>query len=720
VLAGLAGLWHDLGKYAPDWQQFLLAVGQDASATDADSQNGGEKRTRGPDHSSAGASHSFVKLGKKDRAAQLIAFAIAGHHAGLDDWQALRTRLVKPDLLARLDAATNAAPDAVLRAESDSSLFPEWFMSLSKPTAGSSVVSVKRSFELLVRMTFSALTDADFLDTEAFAEQARPEGRAEARSGWQPLCRYEQILKEYLEGLATLPETPVLLQRRHVLAWCLSAATGARGAYSLTVPTGGGKTLSSLAFALRHASIHGQSRVIVALPFLSIVDQTADVFRKVFSPFLGGRVLVEHHSNVQPKVDTDANRLASENWDAPLIVTTQVQLLESLFANRSGDCRKLHNLANSVIVLDEVQSLPAGLLDPILDVLQELRSWYGTTLLLTTATQPSLHRRLIGGWPEPKPWLDPPPTEIVPAEELPGLFASLDRIRIEWPAGEDPVEWPALAERIAEHEQVLAIVHRRDDARGLWKEVEAKARGTIHLSALMCPAHRREVLADIRRRLEEKDACRVVSTQLVEAGVDVDFPVVFRAMAGLEALAQSAGRCNREGRLSSPGRFIVYNAPTRPPGLLRHHRDIAKLMLAVSPGLSLTAPETFRNYFDRLYGGQSTDTKGIQALRQDLKFKETAATFRMIDELTTTVFVPWGDPGRKAIERFRFAGPSRDRFRALQPFGVSVYSRAFHELEDLGLLELLHDTVWCLVAESSYHSTFGLDLEPEEFQALVI
>ena len=396
-IASLAGLWHDLGKYAPDWQQFLQEVGEDASATEADTEHGNPKRRRGPDHSSAGAIQAFRRLGEKSRHAQLIAFAIAGHHAGLADWQALRARLARPELCERSNRVTRHAPHAILRGDSPGNL-PEWFSSLPQPTTQLELASINRSFELLVRMTFSALVDSDFLDTEAFVERSQAEGRAEARSGWQTLDRYERALTTHLDGLSSECKTPILDQRRNVLAWCRAAATGPRSAYSLTVPTGGGKTLSSLAFALRHAIAHGQDRIVVALPFLSILDQTADVFRNAFTPHLGDRVLVEHHSNVEPRIDTDVNRRASENWDAPLIVTTQVQLFESLFANRPRTCRKLHNLANSVIVLDEVQSLPSGLLDPILEVLQELRTHYRTTLLLTTATQPSLHRRCIGGW----------------------------------------------------------------------------------------------------------------------------------------------------------------------------------------------------------------------------------------------------------------------------------------------------------------------------------
>ena len=712
-LAALAGLWHDLGKYAPDWQAFLREAGADAPAADAEPDALSEGRHRGPDHSTAGAIHAMECLSSSPRAAQLISFAIAGHHAGLSDLHDLETRLKRPEKRRRCEMAREAADRAALDAVPVE--FPAWLSAYQRP--GVSEVEIRRAFEFLVRMTFSALVDADFLDTEAFAEQWSAGGRATTRRAWRPLADYEQPLESYLETLSSKESSPVNLQRRRVVAWCREAAAMPPGAFSLTVPTGGGKTLASLVFAIRHARLHGLDRVIFALPFLSIVDQTADVLRGVFKTEIGEPALVEHHSSIQPERHTRANRLASENWDAPLVVTTQVQLFESLLANRPAACRKLHNLANSVLILDEVQSLPVGLLDPILEVLQALRANYGTSLLLMTATQPGLHRRPLGPWPAPRPWLDPPPTEIVPQEEAATLFASLDRVRVEWPQDDHPREWADLARMVATETQVLVIVHRRDDARDLWTEVKQFAPGVVHLSALMCPAHRREVIARIKGALSSGSECRVVSTQLIEAGVDVDFPVVFRAMAGLESLAQSAGRCNREGRLPQRGRFVVYNAPTEPPGLLRHHRDIALVMLRGEPGLSLTSPATFRAYFDRLYSQQETDAQGIGAKRASLRFQETARTFRMIDDATTTVIVPWGRVGRQAIETFRHAGPSRERMRALQPFGVGVYPEALRELSSRGLVESLHDTAVCLISEEHYHPVFGLDLRPEDFQA---
>jgi CRISPR-associated endonuclease/helicase Cas3 len=642
--------------------------------------------------------------------ARLISFVIAGHHAGLSNWQDLKARLARPEKRPRWESARVLA-DAPIQVVPEVEL-PSWI--------GPSVNTddFARSFEFLVRMCFSALVDADFLDTESFVDRTEQAGRLANRRVWRSLSDYEPVIEAHFSALGRLPPTPVIAQRQRVLEWCRSAAGGPRGAYSLTVPTGGGKTLSSLAFALRHAAVHGHHRVIVASPFLSILDQTADVYRDVFEPTLGRPVLVEHHSNVEAERDTRVNRLATENWDAPLVVTTQVQLFESLFANRPGACRKLHNVANSIIVLDEVQSLPVGLLDPMLDVLQQLRTNYGSTLLLTTATQPAFHRRSIGGWPEPKPWLDPAPTEIVPAAELPGLFSALERVRVEWPAAEEKTEWPDLAYAIAQERQVLAIVHRREDARVLWEEVDQIAPGTMHLSARMCPAHRREVLARIRSVLDSGGPCRVVSTQVVEAGVDLDFPVVFRAMAGLEALAQSAGRCNREGKLATPGRFSVFNSITEPPKGLQPNRDVARTMLRAEPNLSLTSPETFRAYFDRLYAlKNATDSLHIQASRAGLMFKKVAEDFRMIDDATTTVFIPWRKSGKRAIDVVRYAGPNRERMRALQPFGVSVFPHTLRELAARGLVETLHETITCLLSDEYYHPVVGLDDRPDGFRA---
>jgi len=708
----LAGLWHDFGKYAADWQTFLHEAGEDASVlSDDTSAPAPAGRRRGPDHSSAGAVHAEKTFGSS-RAALLLQFAIAAHHGGLPNKGDLDLRMHAAEKIARYEAAlAGCDPDVAAACEAPS--FPAVLS--ARPSS-----QQPRGYEFLTRMIFSALVDADFLDTERFME--RDGNRSTQRNLWPALSGYIAPLERHFSALsaAARGSDAVRAARMNVLQWCRAAATEPRGTFSLTVPTGGGKTLASLAFALGHALHHELDRVIIVLPFLSIIDQTTSVLRDIYTPFFGDRVLIEHHSGVRPERDTMRNRLAAENWDAPLIVTTQVQFFDSLFARRPSDCRKLHNIANSVVIMDEVQTLPIGLLNPILDALQELSASYGTSIVLTTATQPSLHARPLGG--EPFAGLRPGPREIVPGAEIEPLFESLRRVDVRWPASPtSPTSWPSLAETIAGAPQILAIVHRRDDARDLWREVQSRAAGALHLSALMCPAHRRDVLATIRRLLEERQTCRVVSTQLVEAGVDVDFPVVFRAMAGLESLAQSAGRCNRNGDLPT-GRFEIFTAPTAPPRSLASHHQTAQIMVESARNeareLDLFSPATFRAYFDRLYAREDRDARRVQQSRDTLQFETTAERFRMIADETTTIFVPHGDPGRDAIARFRALPPNRDSLRHLQPFGVSIYETDMKTLQSRGAIELVHDIAWVLVAEHDYDSTFGLDVEGETFRGI--
>lgn len=715
-LAHYAGLWHDFGKYAPDWQEFLTQAGEEASvlSDDASSARAGGRR-RGPDHSTAGAVHAGRTFGTT-AIGRLLQFVIAAHHAGLPNEEDLELRLGLPEKIARYEAAMTGC-DRDVATKADVPSFPS-FVGAGTPAAQ------KRCYELLTRMVFSALVDADFLDTEAFME--RDGARSSHRRDWPSLTDYIAPLDRHLAGLASSARGSAAVRgaRANVLQWCRDAAAAPRGTFSLTVPTGGGKTLASLAFALTHAERHGLDRIIIVLPFLSIIDQTVAVLRNIYELF-GDRVLIEHHSSVRPERDTMRNRLAAENWDAPLVVTTQVQFFESLFARRTGACRKLHRIANSVVILDEVQTLPIGLMNPMLDVLQQLSTNYGTTLVLTTATQPSLHARPLGA--EPFAGLRPAPREIVPAEAIEPLFESLRRVEVTWPPaapdGESrrPVDWPSLAERIAAVPQVLAIVHRRDDARNLWREVAARAEGALHLSALMCPAHRREVLATIRSMLDAGKTCRVVSTQLVEAGVDVDFPVVFRAMAGLESLAQSAGRCNRNGE-GTAGRFEVFDAPTAPPRSLRFHQQTAEVMLQSARGkgheLDLFSPGLFRAYFDRLYARQDRDAQLVQPSRELLAYATTAERFRMIPDDTTTVFVPYGADGADAMTRFRRNPPHRETMRHIQPFGVSVYEKDLQSLQNRGAVELVHDTAWVLLMDEDYDPVFGLNVEGEMFRGL--
>ena len=711
----LAGLWHDLGKSTPEWQAFIRSAGSAATEAHVEEQ---KTPRRGPPHSATGGLHLLQSMGLEIGGP--LAFAIAGHHGGLPDKEALRSRLADPEEKARYQ---RAARDAIAhQTRSEKPTWPTWLVSPASPDAG------RRSLEFFTRILFSALTDADFLDTEAYFATAgndRAAAQTQARKQrWPELRSYKPVLDAFLaEKHASVPSTSVNLLRHEVLNACREASSGARGAFSLTVPTGGGKTLSGLTFAVDHAIHHGLRRIVVALPFTSIIEQTSEVLRSVFAS-LGPDVVLEHHSALDPERATALGRVSAENWDAPLIVTTQVQLFESLFANRPGACRKLHNLIDSVLVLDEVQSLPAHLLEPILDVVDGLVHHYGVTVLLMTATQPALHQRSVGA--RQFHGLASPPREIIPDELTSRLWDGLRRVDVHWPpagsaaTSQEPESfWPDLAAKFAEKPQVLAITHLKRDAQALWQAVARFDPKALHLSAAMCPEHRSQVLAAVKDRLKRGEPCRLVTTQVVEAGVDIDFPVVFRAMAGLESLAQSAGRCNREGRLSK-GDFFVYEAPTAPPKSLQLHKVVAQTMLDGEPDLDIFQPATFRSYFDRLYAHKDLDRPGIQGMRAALRFEATAKEFQMIDQATTTILVSFDDRARAAIKELRFAGPSRDRLRSLQRYGVAVYPHQFKSLQAEGTIEEIHTGLWALCSDVNYDNNLGLRTRADASVALII
>lgn len=679
----LAGLWHDLGKYRPEFQRHIRGSREQV------------------EHAGIGAALAG------QRALYPLAFAIAGHHAGLAN---LSTRaggtLPLKDRIdgnkAALAEVLSAIPAAYVAGNLSPSL-PAW-----TKVDGSAPRQVHeralRSLELWTRMLFSALVDADFLATERFYSPALSTSRQAAR----PLAPLLARLDNHLASLTA--DSPVNRIRRAVLADCVRAAERPTGLFSLSVPTGGGKTLSSMAFALHHAIRHELRRVVVAIPFTSIIEQNAAVYRDIFGP----DQVVEHHSNLDEATLAErygeadvVRRLASENWDAPVVVTTNVQLFESLFANRPSRCRKLHNLARSVIILDEAQALPAGFLLPVLDVLQELVEHYGCTVVLSTATQPALARR--AALPDGLAGVQEIVTDPV------DLARALKRVEVRWPKLSEPATpFDALADRLKTEPQVLAIVHRRQDARDLATLLPPDTRH--HLSALMCPAHRAEVLARVRAALLARQPCRLVTTQLIEAGVDIDFPVVFRALGGLDSLVQAAGRCNREGSLRGAdgqlraGRFEIFLAPTDPPpGILKRGLETTRAMLARYPdGLPFDDPAITEEYFRRLFASTSLDTKGIQTHRAAFDFATTAAEFRLIDNATWPVVVPWGDSADKLAAHAAF--PTRETFRALQPFTVKVYDQQRRELADLGALTEVSEGLFAVTAPFSklYDREFGL------------
>lgn len=704
-LGEIAGRWHDLGKFRPGFQRY---VGCDENLHVEGRAVVSAEKT----HSAAGALHALQCLRATPGPAGamvgwLLAHLIAGHHHGLYDHAALQDRLLPQgaggpasvtEYREALAACTAVAPELLIPPATLDAL--AWLKQVpGLAPAGTGHEPEPLALSLAIRMLFSALVDADFLDTEAYFDA----DRAAARQGHAPLSWYGQRLDEHLSGLARQARElgregdAVMRARAQVLADCRAAAVRAPGVFSLQVPTGGGKTLASLAFALAHAQRHGFDRVVVAIPYTSIVEQTADVLAGIF----GRAAVVEHHS--QTDADdaraTARSRLACENWDAPLIVTTNVQLLESLFAARTSRCRKLHRLQRSVIVLDEAQVLPPPFLQPTLDALRLLSAHYAATIVSCTATQPILTdlqrfdaRHSLRGLTRG----DAKPHEIV--REVAPLYAALERVRFEWPEDlHNTQELAGLAERMADSECVLAIVGTRRDAAELLAAADAAApcgQRCLHLSAAMCGQHRADTIAEIRRRLQGCQAgdgrpLRVVSTQLVEAGVDVDFPVVLRALAGLDSIAQAAGRCNREGRLGPHGGRVEVFVRQLPTSLaaLRRAADATRAVLGSDRPQTL-APTLFENYFRHWYGlFSSLDEKCVVDMlhnrrREDMQFESAACVYRLVDdEDQCSVVVPYtptsGDArARDAALTAVLAGRAeRWQLRALQRFVVQAPAR---------------------------------------------
>jgi CRISPR-associated endonuclease/helicase Cas3 len=692
--ARLAGQWHDLGKYRPRFQRYIrLASGFEADAH-IRGEGDGVKPGKAP-HSTAGALLACDRFGVAGR---LLAYLIAGHHAGLDDWHGgLAARLALQASREELNEALAESPPAALL---ETGVFTPNLRAIPGGKAG---------FALWVRLLFSALVDADFLDTEAYMDPDKAATRADWPSLDSLLGRYDSHMKQLV---AEAPDTPVNRLRADILQQCLAAALKSPGVFSLTVPTGGGKTLSSLGFALGHASLHRKRRVIYVIPYTSIIEQTADILGRIFGP----ENVVEHHSNAEsePGQENHQSRLACENWDAPLIVTTNVQFFESLFAARTSRCRKLHNIVDSVVILDEAQLLPPEFLQPILDALRLLTEHYGVTVVLSTATQPALSTRTYFDANRNIRGIEA--KEIIAAPDA--LYRALERVKVRLPADwHDPTDWDALATQVQSHDSVLAIVNRRQDARELWQRLPE---GTLHLSALMCGAHRSHVIADIKTRLKAGIPTRVVSTQLVEAGVDVDFPVVYRALAGLDSIAQAAGRCNREGRLER-GEVVVFVPPKpAPPGLLRKGEDACRSVLHGITGQPLERP-LFDRYFERLYHACDLDQHRIgQHLEVEgttlaVNFRTAAEKFRLIqDEDSASVVVRYrGAEGQDdtvdmLLNTLAKEGPKRWLMRRLQRYTVNIHRREVEKLLAQGDIREVMPGLYAQESDVLYHAVLGL------------
>lgn len=668
--AYLAGLLHDVGKYSKEFQQKIsIECGENAHIESLSKV----------DHSTAGAQYAVKQFGK---AGKILAYTIAGHHGGLPDGisseSCLKSRLGKK--------------------------IPDWSgcpleeIPKSSPTLPFTFLKQRAAFQfsVFIRMIFSCLVDADFLNTEKFIDA----DKAASRYGYKSLIELENIFFENLSLIRNNSlQTKVNENRELVLNQCLESALNDMGFFSLTVPTGGGKTLSSMAFALKHANKHNLKRIIYVIPFTSIIEQNAEVFRDMF----GDNAVLEHHSNYEPSEEDHRSRLASENWDAPIVVTTNVQFFESLYANRTSQCRKLHNIAESIVILDEVQNIPAQYLLPCLEALTELKENYKVSIVLCSATQPAVQKRtdFLKGLEGVK--------EIIKNPQQ--LYKDLKRIDTKL-LGSTSID--DLAEKIKEYRQVLCVVNTRNAAQCLYKKLLG-SEGLYHLSALMCPVHRSQKLAEIHKRLKEQKACVVISTQLVEAGVDIDFPVVFRSLSGIDSIAQAAGRCNREGKLDKGQVYVFTPEEGIPSGPFRQTAQAAESVIRRYPDdiLSLDAIE---EYFKLYYWtkGDKLDEEGIlESLQEGLKdvdfpFKTISEKFKLIKDFKKPVIIPFNDEARKLISSIDSPHNPAKLSREFQKYTVSIPLWQWDNLFNIGSIKLKSNLFPILVDEMLYKPDIGL------------
>ncbi len=687
AIARVAGQLHDVGKLSQAFQAYIRG-----------------ERSSGGDHSSAGACVALDRypgLGGK-----LLAAIIAAHHAGLADGG---------DLIDRLDAFKDKIPKDWEDHAGD--LIAKEALRPAKPFAANGAPGFAQSF--LFRMLFSCLVDADFLETERFYAGAL--NKLVERGDHTDLVTLRDRLRDDMARRRS-DKTPLNRLRAEILDYAIGRAEQPSGLFTLTVPTGGGKTLASLSFALEHAVRHGLRRVVYVIPYTSIIEQTAQVFREA----LGTKDdILEHHASfdweqaAKAHIDADdegPNGLrklqhAAENWDVPIVVTTAVQFFESLFADRPSRCRKLHNIAGSVVVLDEVQTLPVHLLRPSMATLGELATNYRTSIVLCTATQPAL--RAMDNALQPLPDGNPIGFDIGANRELapdpPRIYQALRRVKVKKIAERIPDS--SVAARFAAQLQMLCIVNSRRHARDLFAAIRDQP-GAVHLSTLMCARHRRIVLKELRERLLAGAPVRLVATSLIEAGVDIDFPEVWRAAAGLDSIAQAAGRCNREGKLPALGRVVVFE-PESPNAKAPHELKIR--WQAARPSLEKHGDplglDAITDFYRELYwtkGPEALDDakvgdyRGImpaiaeQATALAFPFKSIAQAFRLIDDIMEPVVVPWcystdDDEAEKLLARI--AGqdrPSRNDLRQIQQYVVPVPRRTRENWLATGILKPVH------------------------------
>ena len=694
-IACQTGQLHDLGKYSEAFNCRL---------------HGGPS----VDHATAGAKIAVERW--RNVIGKLIAFCIAGHHAGLangsgegDNRRTLKQRLAL-QFGADIPALDNLWQQEIKLPQN-----------LSAPPLKADAHHPFFSYAFFTRMLYSCLVDADYLDTEAF--YLKLENKAAERGGYPDLNvlqhNFNQFINDFRRRIAQAPEQTEAEKRNaalnrlrsEILDHAVEQAAQPQGLFTLTVPTGGGKTFTSMAFALEHAKQHGMRRVIYVIPFTSIIEQNAAEFRKAFGE-LGEQAVLEHHSTfddgkLQNEATKDKLRLASENWDAPIVVTTAVQFFESLFADRSSRCRKLHNIAGSVIILDEAQMLPLNLLLPIMQAIKELAQNYRCSVVMCTATQPAVQAEngFYRGFENVR--------EIAPKPTA--LFDKLRRTTVQHIGTQTDAD---LLAKLAEHPQMLIIVNNRRHARSLYDQAKPLD-GTFHLTTLMCAKHRSQKLDEIRGRLKSGEPCRVIATSLIEAGVDVDFPLVMRAEAGLDSVAQAAGRCNREGKRPSENSFVWIFAPEEqwkaPPELAAQ----AAVMRLTADSFSddLLSTQAVAAYFAELYQlkGSELDNKKILKMHNDtgqsldFPFQTIADKFHMIESHMQPLIIPFDGEAENLISSLQHADHIGGLLRKLQPYTVQIPEKALAALYKAGRIESINEKNF----GKQFYTLIGLDLYDE-------
>lgn len=668
----LCGLAHDIGKYSDEFQLRL---------------RGGKK----VDHATAGAIECF-----KIKAA-FEAVCVIGHHSGLPNvgHKDADTTESQTFFGRKLRAEQGGIPDYRKNWNGHIALPQDYFRPSGRGFATA----------FYIRMLYSCLVDADYIDTETFMN-----GDA-GRGNYEPLSALCDKLTAYISKWNN-PTREIDILRQKILNSCIEKASAPRGIFSLTVPTGGGKTVASMAFALNHAVANSMKRIIYVIPYTSIIEQNAKVFRDI----LGQENVVEHHSSVSYELSENADELeyrsalATENWDAPVIVTTAVQFFESLYANRSSKCRKLHNIANSVIIFDEAQMIPSNNLRPCVAAIAELVRAYNATAVLCTATQPAIDEMLLEYSKKESV------VELCP--DVDGMFEKFRRTSFE---KEGRLTTDELVSRLESQQQVLCIVNTRKFAQEVYEALPSE--GRFHLSTLMCPVHRKQKLDEIRERLKSGKTCRVVSTSLIEAGVDVDFPRVFREMAGLDSILQAAGRCNREGKRSAESSIVtVFESENKVNKLIAVNRDAAEETVRdwTQPNTTSTIERYFKAYRDFLRnddksGVMTASEKGISGC--GLPFEWIAKEFKLIDQNTFTVYISVGE-GKELISRLREGERSRELYRKAGMYSVSIYENHFNALINAGAAEPFGEDAAFLTDCSLYSDEKGLSTDVDGGNAL--